>query len=318
MTPKRKIPKPIDLNRVTRYSLKKRPTRTKIKGFAEPLKNLNGRDFFNALPEFLKAKDLKEFISLVVKARKRDRPFHLMVGAHTIKVGLAPVFIDLMKKDIVTGISFNSAGLIHDLEVAFFGETSEDVQAGLDDGSFGMVMETARLFAAVCDLAWEKEIGLGEAAGIFINSEKAPYRKYSLFAMTEKMGLPSTIHLGVGTDTIAQHPEFDAARAAAGSFVDFRILATICQSIDDGGVLANIGSAVILPEVFLKALTVARNIKKKKSRLTTANFDMIIHYRPMVNVVTRPTHNVGKGFNFVGHHEIMIPLLAWGLKRAFK
>jgi hypothetical protein len=315
MSRKKRIPDPVDLNQVRRYSCAGRPTRTKIKRFGSPLKKIGGGDFFECLPGFLKASELNEFITLVARARRKNHPFHLLLGAHTIKVGLSPIIIDLMQRQIVTGLSFNSAGLIHDLELAFQGETSEDVQAGLEDGSFGMVVETARMYAAVCELADTRGIGLGEAAGLFINAEKAKFRDYSLFAAADRLVLPATVHLGVGTDTVAQHPDFDAALAAAASHIDFRILARLCQAVDRGGVLANIGSAVILPEVFLKALTVARNLKKGKSRLTTANFDMIIHYRPMVNVVTRPTVKAGRGFNFVGHHEIMIPLLAWGLRR---
>ena len=242
------------------------------------------------------------------------KPFHLLLGAHSIKVGLSPVIADLIKRDIVTGLSFNGAGLVHDLEVAFFGATSEDVQAGLEDGSFGMVQETAEMYAAISSCATRKQIGLGEAAGQFINGEKAKYRELSLFGNAEKYVKPATIHVGIGTDIVAQHPDFDAAAIGAASHYDFRVLCQICAAIDRGGAVANIGSAVILPEVFLKALTVARNLNKGKSLLTTANFDMILQYRPMVNVVSRPIQTAGKGFNFAGHHEIMIPLLAWGLR----
>ena len=218
----------------------------------------------------------------------------------------------------MTGLSFNGAGLIHDLELAFWGGTSEDVQSGLMDGSFGMAKETAELFAEVTELADKMKIGLGEAGGMYINHRKAKHKKLSVFAEAYQRNLPVTIHVGIGTDIVAQHPNFEASKVAAASYLDFKILAAICQDIDRGGVLANIGSAVILPEVFLKALTVARNLNKSKSKLTTANFDMISHYRPMENVVSRPTYKVGQGYNFVGHHEIMIPLLAWGLKDKFK
>jgi hypothetical protein len=314
----RKTPvKPIDLGRVKRYAQSRRRNKTQLNSLGRPSK-ISGADFFESLPRFLKAEDLKEFIAEAVKARRRERPFHLLLGAHTIKVGLSPLLIDLMRRDIVTGLSFNSAGLIHDLELAFFGGTSEDVEAGLKNGSFGMVRETAQLFAAVCRTAQEREVGLGEAAGLFINGEKAANRKLSLFGRVAAMKLPVTVHIGVGTDIVAQHPEFDAAAAAAASHLDFRLLCSLCAEIDCGGVLANIGSAVILPEVFLKALTVARNVHKHKSRLTTANFDMVLQYRPLQNVVARPTATAGKGFNFVGHHEIMIPLLAWGLRREFE
>lgn len=302
------------MSRVSRYSQKKRAHKTELELFGQPIKGSSKSEFFDSLPKFLKANDLKEFISEVVTARKAQKPFHLFLGAHSIKVGLSPIIIDLMKSQIVTGLSVNCAAVIHDLELAFFGQTSEDVQLGLEDGSFGMVEETGDLFAEVCNLAHQEKIGLGEATGRIINDKRAPNRKISLFAAASELELPATVHAAIGTDTVAQHPTFDGAKVGEASYVDFKILVSICQDIDRGGVVANIGSAVLLPEVFLKALTVTRNLNKGKSRLTTANFDMILHYRPMVNVVTRPTKNAGKGFNFVGHHEIMIPLLAWGLK----
>ncbi|MEW6411513.1 MAG: hypothetical protein AB1483_03465 [Candidatus Zixiibacteriota bacterium] len=295
-----------------------RKNRTTVNSFGRPLKGLSGSDFLQSLPRMLKAADFNEFIDLVIKARKKGRPFHLLLGAHTIKVGLSPVIIDLMKRRLVTGLSFNGAGLIHDLELAFFGGTSEDVQAGLQDGSFGMVKETGEMIASIGDIASDENLGLGQAGGQFISTRKAKYARYSLFASAYKLGLPVTVHMGIGTDIISQQPTFNAAHLGEASHVDFRVLANICTEINKGGVVANIGSAVILPEVFLKALTVARNISKGKNQLTTANFDMIMHYRPKVNIVDRPTHKAGTGFNFVGHHEIMIPLLAWGLKRKYK
>lgn len=309
--------KPIDLNRVKRYSYFERANKTETKAFGRPISSVGAKAFFDSLPRFLKANDLNEFIGLVVRARRSGKPFHLLLGAHTIKVGLSPIIIDLMHRGIVTGLSFNCAGLIHELELAFWGGTSEDVQAGLADGSFGMSQQTAELFASVCKLATERQIGLGEAGGEYILSGKGKNRKLSVFAVAKQLDLPITVHAGIGTDIVAQHPDFNAAETASASHLDFRLLCAICQRVDRGGVIANVGSAVILPEVFLKALTVARNISKGKSRLTTANFDMVSHYRPLVNVVSRPTLNVGKGFNFIGHHEIIIPLLAWGLKAKF-
>lgn len=311
-------PKAIDLNRVKRYSYFERANKTEIKAFGRPISSAGAAAFFDSLPRFLKANDLKEFIGLVSKARRSGKPFHLLLGAHTIKVGLSPIIIDLMQKEIATGLSFNCAGLIHDLELAFWGGTSEDVQTGLADGSFGMSRQTAELFADVCKLAADRKIGLGEAGGEYILSLKGKNRKLSVFAAARQLDLPITVHAAIGTDIVAQHPDFDAAQTAEASHLDFRLLCDICRRIDRGGVIANVGSAVILPEVFLKALTVARNVSKGKSRITTANFDMVSHYRPLVNVVSRPTMGVGKGFNFVGHHEIIIPLLAWGLKAKFE
>jgi hypothetical protein len=307
-------PKPIDLTKVTRYPIRERANKTTITDFGKALDPKGAKKFFDSLPAFLKAADLKAFMQAAAKARRADKPFHLLLGAHTIKVGLSPIMIDLMERSIVTGLSFNGAGLVHDLELAFYGGTSEDVQAGLLDGSFGMARETGELFAAVAELAEAERIGLGHAGGLLINRRKARYRSLSVFGVAEKLGLPVTVHIGIGTDIVNQHPVYDPSRAAAASYHDFRVLCSICAAIDRGGVLANIGSAVILPEVFLKALTVARNINKGTSRLTTANFDMLEHYRPTANVVSRPTYKAGKGYNFVGHHELLVPLLAWGLK----
>jgi len=308
---------PVNLARVKQHSIKMRKNRTSVKGFGRSAQK-SGADFFESLPKFLRAADLNEFIDLVVKARKRGRPFHMLLGAHTVKVGLSPVIIDLLRQGIVTGMSFNCAGLIHDLELAFWGGTSEAVQKGLNAGTFGMVRETGEMVAAIGELSARSGSGLGEAAGGFINGQKARHRRLSVFASAHRLGLPVTVHVGIGTDIISQHPSYNAAVLGEASHRDFRILAGICRDLDRGGVVANVGSAVILPEVFLKALTVARNIHKTSGKLTAANFDMIAHYRPMMNVVDRPTSKAGKGFNFIGHHEIMIPLLAWGLRKKFK
>ncbi len=314
----RKRVQPIDLTRTTRYPIAERANKTLIDMMGSPHAKPGALPFLRSLPRALKAKDLRDFIAHVHDARKRGYPFHLLLGAHTIKVGLSPIIIDLMKRGIVSGLSFSGAGLVHDLELAYFGGTSEDVQAGLNDGSFGMAQETGDLFADVARFADSEEIGLGEAGGNLIEKNRAQYRRLSVFASAYRFGVPVTVHVGIGTDIVSQHPVFDAAQVAFASHRDFRILATICADLDRGGVVANVGSAVILPEVFLKALTVARNINGHKGHLTTANFDMIEHYRPLVNVVTRPTQKTGRGYSFIGHHEIMIPLLAWGLKADWK
>jgi len=304
----------VDLDKVKSVSLARRRSKAEISSFAKICNSYSAKEFLNTLPKFLKATDLVEFIERVVVARKKDFPVHLMLGAHVIKVGLSPIIIDLIENRIVTGISMNSAGLIHDLELAFIGKTSEDVAEGLRDGSFGMSALTGEWFAEVVNLADKYSLGLGEAAGRFINERRARYKEYSLFACADKFNIPATVHIVIGTDIVHQQSTFNPGLAAEASYRDFKILANLLIKADRGGVVANLGSAVILPEVFLKALTVARNLKKQKSNLTTANFDMIYHYRPMMNVVKRPTESGGRGFNFIGHHEIMIPLLAWGLK----
>ncbi|SYZ73108.1 conserved hypothetical protein [Candidatus Zixiibacteriota bacterium] len=306
--------KQVDLDKIKVISLSKRKSKSEIGSFGRVCASPSADKFFSSLPKYLKAADLIEFMERVKIARRKKYPFHLMMGAHVIKVGLSPIIIELMRRHIVTGLSFNSAGMIHDLELAFTGKTSEDVSAGLSDGSFGMAEETGRYFAEVVQLAMEEDLGLGEAAGKFINRQKAKYRKYSLFAEADRLGFPATVHIVIGTDIVHQQPTFKAGKAAEASYRDFKILSHLLVAADRGGVVANIGSAVILPEVFLKALTVARNLHKHPCCLTTANFDMINQYRPTMNVVRRPTESGGKGFNFIGHHEIMIPLLAWGLK----
>ncbi len=306
--------KKADLSKVKTISLTDRPSKAEVGALGKPFPPDKAREYLEALPKFLKASDLKELIKRIATARKNKFPFHVMMGAHSIKVGLSPIYIDLMKRDIITGLSLNSAGLVHDLELSFAGKTSEDVAAGLKDGSFGMSEQTGAMFAAVVNLAEKEKIGLGEAAGIYINREKAPYREYSLFAAADALNLPATIHIAVGTDIVCQQENYDASAAAEASFIDFQILADLLIAVDRGGVVINVGSAVVLPEVFLKALTVARNLVVQDCNITTANFDMLNHYRPAMNVVKRPTEKGGKGFNFTGHHEIMIPLLAWGLK----
>lgn len=304
----------VDLNRVKTIFLKSRPSLASTKTLAG-IPSITGADkFFDSLPGYLKANDLKNLITSIIKARKKNKPVIIMAGGHLIKVGLSTVIIDLMKSDLITGICLNGSGVIHDSEIAIAGKTSEDVSAGIGDGSFGMSRETSQLFSEIVALAENEKIGLGQAAGEVIVSKKARFLKYSLLATCQKLKIPAMIHMAVDTDIVCQHPGYDAGAAAGASHRDFQILAHQISKGENGGVFINIGSAVILPEVFLKALTVARNIYKRPKKIITANFDMIMHYRPSVNVVKRPTMHGGIGYNFVGHHEIMIPLLAWGLK----
>jgi hypothetical protein len=310
--------KQVDIEKVKTIPLSRRKNKVNAESFGRIYSTSDGRKFFESLPKFLKAEELIEFIKRVAAARKKGLPFHILLGAHSIKVGLTPILIDLMRQKIITGLSLNSAGLIHDLELTFIGQTSEDVSSGLKDGTFGMAEQTGRMFAEVVALAEIQSIGLGEAAGIYMGQNKAKFRRYSLFYSAYQMGLPATVHVAIGTDIVAQQKSFRAGPAAEASYQDFKILANILIEADRGGVVANIGSAVVLPEVFLKALTVARNLVKQKCSITTANFDMINHYRPITNVVNRPTEKGGRGFVFTGHHEIMLPLLAWGLKSYIK
>lgn len=304
----------VDLDRIKTISLAGRKSLASANKLAGVPPLSGATRFFDSLPGFLKANDLKNLINAIIAARRKNKPVIVMAGGHVIKVGLNPVIIDLMNHGLISGLCLNGAGLIHDSEIALVGRTSEDVAAGIGDGSFGMSAQTARLFNSVVNLAQEDNVGLGQAAGIILDNRSRPYRRYSLLAACHRLNLPAMIHMAVDTDIVCQHPGYDAAAAAKASHHDFKILAHQISKAENGGVFINIGSAVILPEVFLKALTVARNIYGRPHKIITANFDMISHYRPAVNVVHRPTMHGGAGYNFVGHHELMIPLLAWGLK----
>jgi hypothetical protein len=314
----------IDLNRVKTYSIRSRKSKTQIKNFGKSLKpDSDIYGFLKSLPKYLKAEDLRSLIGSIVNAKRKKKPIILMLGAHPIKCGLSPILIDIMKEGFVTLLSTNGAGAIHDLEIAFWGKTSEQVEEGIDDGSFGMAKQTSEIFNRISSFACQKDMGLGEAIGKRILELKARFRKHSLLADAYGLNIPACVHVAFGTDIVHQHPNFDPASTGKATYTDFKILANEVSRLNNGGVVLHFGSAVILPEVFLKALSVARNIKgihpEGKSRgkiqnFTTANFDMIQHYRPNVNVVLRPTQKSGQGFSFTGHHEIMIPLLAWALK----
>ncbi len=312
--------KEIDISQLRRSSIKGRKNKTRIQDFAKVFsEKFNVSEFIDALPDFLKASDFKRLIDLILKARNRKKPIIFMLGAHPIKCGLSTTIIDLMRNGFINCLSTQGAGLIHDLEIAMWGKTSEDVKKSISHGSFGMVKETPKIFKKIIDDSWEYDLGLGESTGKNILDLNAPFKKFSLFSNAYQLEIPATVHLAIGTDTINQHPEFDGAKAGEASFRDFKILCYQVSRINNGGVVLNFGSAVVLPEVFLKALSVARNIKKRVDNFTTANFDMIQHYRPNMNLVKRPTQNKGLGFSFTGHHELMLPLLAWGLKtKAFK
>lgn len=312
--------KEIDLGKIRRFSIRRRRNKAQIKDFAKVVpKKANVSEFLDSLPLLLKASDFKRLIQLMLRARKRKKPIIFMLGAHPIKCGLSTILVDLMKNGFITCLATHGAGLIHDLEMAMWGKTSEEVEKSIANGSFGMVKETPKLFGEIINDAHKYDRGLGESLGKKLSDLNAKYRNYSIFANAYQLRIPATVHLGIGTDTLNQHPEFDGAKAGKASFKDFKIFCHEVSKINNGGVVLNFGSAVILPEVFLKALSVARNVKQRIDNFTTANFDMIQHYRPNVNVVSRPTQAKGFGFSFTGHHELMMPLLAWALKvKAFR
>lgn len=307
--------KQIDLSKIKSIPFSFRKSKTQLKDFAKPLsKQEDIRSFLNKLPNLLKSNDLKALLKAIHQARVKNKPVIFMFGAHIIKLGLSPILIDLMRNKFITLLSTNGAGAIHDFEIAVRGRTSEDVAVGLKKGTFGLTEETSRFFNQISKYAVSSGQGLGESIGGYLIKNKAKFRKYSLLANAYQQKIPVTVHVGIGTDIVHQSPHFDPAATGEATFTDFKILAQEVSELNNGGVVLHFGSAVILPEVFLKALSVARNIKGKVENFTTANFDMIQHYRPNMNVVLRPTQGSGKGYSFTGHHEIMLPLLAWALK----
>jgi hypothetical protein len=310
--------KKIDLSKVKTIKFDDRRTKTDIARFGEPFDpNLPFCDFIRTLPSFLKANDLLSLSGQIAAARATGKSVIWMMGAHPLKVGLAPVINDLINRKFISHLALNGAFAIHDIEIAFFGQTSEEVSDGLADGSFGMVAETPGLIFEAAQNAKDDSLGLGEGLGKFISAKSPEFADQSVFYNCHKNEIPVSVHMAIGTDTISQHPGFDGATFGRLSSDDFLIF---CESISHlaKGVIINIGSAVILPEVFLKALTVARNIYGTIDDFTAANFDMIQHYRPNTNVVTRPVAVKGTGFSFTGHHELMLPLLAAAIKSAYK
>jgi len=264
--------------------------------------------WLKSLPKTLAANDLRRVADHMVQAIRSGNPIVLAMGAHVIKVGLNPVIIDLMERGFIDGLALNGAGIIHDAELAMVGQTSEDVAAQIGEGKFGMAEETGRILNEAIIEGAEQGDGLGKAVGARLVKEDFPYKRYSLSARAFELGIPMTVHVAIGTDIIHFHPRVDGAAIGKTSHLDFRIFSSLISKIE-GGVFINLGSAVIMPEVFLKALSLARNLGFDVKHFTTVDMDFIRHYRPMTNVVQRPTLEGGKGYSLVGHHEIMFPLL---------
>ncbi len=271
------------------------------------------QDFWNALPGYLKVKDLHRLVEALVQARRREKPIVFMMGAHAIKVGLSAWIIAAIRRKWITAMALNGAGLVHDFELALAGATSEDVAEALLDGSFGMTQETGATLNLWIQEAAEQDRGIGDYVGEKLAVSGYPHRHLSLLAAAYEARIPLTVHVALGTDVIHHHPEASGAAIGKTTLIDFHRLCEVVSRIGDGGVVMNIGSNVVLPEVFLKALTVARNLCGPIHHFTTANFDMIQHYRPTVNVIQRPTLGGGEGFAFTGHHEIMLPLFFMAL-----
>ena len=305
--------RPLSLDGVQTYPLAGRTSKVNRSQLARPHRRGGSfASFLSGLPRILAGDTLRELGDAIVRARDKRRPIVWGLGAHVVKVGLSPVLIDLMQRGFVTGIALNGAGIVHDFELAVSGATSEDVQAGLGTGEFGMARETgAELGRAV--LEGDRDgLGLGASVGRYLSERRprARHRELSLLAAAWRLGLPATVHVAIGTDIVHVHPACDPGALGRATHLDFRLLAAEVARLGGGGVYLNVGSAVVLPEVFLKALTLARNLGHRVTGFSTANLDFIQSYRASVNVVSRPTAGVGRGYALSGHHELLVPLLA--------
>jgi hypothetical protein len=306
----------VDLTRVRTIPVAVRPNKVRAGDFAQP----PGADrsfaaFLDALPDVLVARDFRAVVAAIASAASNGRGVVIMLGGHIVKTGLAPVLIELMKRGIVTHVAMNGSAAIHDYEVARFGATSEDVAAGLKDGTFGMAEETGREMNEAFVAGMRAGRGMGESLGVALEGASALANpELSLLLAARRLGIPLSVHAALGAEIIHQHPAANGAAIGDTSHRDFRRFAHSLARLDDGGVVLNLGSAVIMPEVFLKALTIARNVDAGRPQgFTSVDLDMQRHYRPRMNVVQRPTMQSGKGYEITGHHEIMVPLLVWAV-----
>jgi hypothetical protein len=314
---------PITLGAVRTYPLASRKSKVSVRDFARPSAgNTSLTKFLDSLPDILAAEDLRYLLAAIHSARKQRKAILWGLGGHVIKVGLSPVLIDLIKRGFVSGVAMNGAALIHDFEIALAGNTSEDVEAGLGEGQFGMASETGQYINEIAKLSHRIRIGYGEAAGQFLSSciLKVKHADSSVLVAAYKHRIPVTIHLAIGTDIPHVHPAADGAALGAATHYDFRLFCALVEQMHPGGVYLNWGSAVLLPEVFLKAVSVVRNLGVPLRPITTANFDFIQHYRPLQNVVKRPTASAhgrrgpeSHGYAITGHHELLLPLVAAAL-----
>jgi hypothetical protein len=314
---------PLTFGAVRTYPLASRKSKVNVRDFAKPSAgNASVAKFLDSLPNILAANDLRNLLSAIHRARKKHAPILWGIGGHVIKVGLGPVLIDLMKRGFISAIAMNGAALVHDFEIALAGNTSEDVDAGLGAGQFGMAAETGEYINEFSKLASRLHIGYGEAAGQFLNSGvlNVKHGASSVLVAAYKQRIPVTVHLAIGTDIPHMHPAADGPCLGAATFLDFRLFCALVKQMHPGGIYLNWGSAVLLPEVFLKAVSVARNLGVPLQPITTANFDFIQHYRALQNVVKRPTvsgrasrKSESRGYAITGHHELLMPLVAAAL-----
>jgi hypothetical protein len=315
--------RPITLAGLRTYPISSRKSKVSTKDFAKPPGSSAAlAKFLDSLPHILAAEDLRNLLAAIHRARKQRKAILWGIGGHVIKVGLGPVLIDLVRRGFISAIAMNGAALVHDFEIALAGNTSEDVEANLGAGQFGMAAETGEYLNQIAKLAMRARLGYGEAAGQFLNTGviDAPYLDLSVLAAAHQRRIPVTVHLAIGTDIPHMHPTADGAALGSATHLDFRLFCSAVQQMHPGGVYLNWGSAVLLPEVFLKAVSVVRNLGIPLHPITTANFDFIQHYRPLQNVVKRPiatSKGAGKeqsrGFAITGHHELLLPLVAAAL-----
>lgn len=302
-----------DLSGVRTYPLGSRKSKASVDAFARPYEPGSGvPGLLRTLPGFLAASDFKAVVAAMVAARERGAAIIWGIGAHVVKTGLSPVLIDLMERGYVSALATNGAGIIHDFEIALSGATSEDVDEALGPGTFGMAEETGTLLNLAITEGVAQGRGLGESVGQFLAARNPPFASHSVVAAAARLQIPVTVHVAIGTDIIHMHPLASGAALGEGSLRDFRYFASAVARLEQG-VYLNCGSAVVLPEVFLKAVALSRNRGHALSGLTTVNLDFLRHYRPLTNVVTRPTAGVGKGYALTGHHELLLPLLAAAL-----
>jgi hypothetical protein len=308
-----------NLNDIRTVPVARRPNKVRADEFARPPgADRSFRAFLDSLPDVLVARDFRKVVQAIVHAKRSERGVVLMLGGHIVKTGLAPLLIELMRRGIATHVAMNGSAAIHDYEIARFGGTSEDVAVGLKDGTFGMAEETGRGMNDAITAGMAKEMGMGEAIAVALEAEPSLANpELSVLLAAHRLGIPTTVHAALGAEIIHQHPAANGAAIGDTSHRDFRRLAASLLRLDDGGVVLNLGSAVIMPEVFLKALTIARNLHGgKPQNFVSFDLDMQRHYRPRVNVVERPTLHSGAGYQITGHHELMVPMLVWGVVEA--
>jgi hypothetical protein len=304
-----------DLAKLRTVPVLRRENKVSAEEFAKaPANDRSFHAFLESLPDILVARDFRRVVDSIANAARRRRGVVVMLGGHIVKTGLAPLFVALMERGVITHVAMNGSAAIHDYEIARFGGTSEDVAAGLKDGTFGMADETGREMNEAFVEGARREHGMGESLGLALGTATLVHPELSLILNASRLDIPVTVHAAIGAEIIHQHPAANGAAIGDTSHRDFRRLAHSLETLDDGGVVLNLGSAVIMPEVFLKALTIARNLHDgRPQNFVTCDLDMTRHYRPRMNVVQRPTLHSGKGYEITGHHEIMVPLLVWAV-----